>query len=83
MLARLAVICLAIPPVATVAANSILVPQQCARLAAQAGLPPRLNPQQVELALAMLDRSQDTSDEMRNEIRRCQQAVKRRQRLNQ
>ena len=83
MLARLAVMSLAIPPLGVAVADVVIVPQQCARLAAQAGLPPRLNPQQVELALAMLDRSQDTSDEMRNEIRRCQQAVKRRQRSNQ
>ena len=76
MLARLAVMSLAIPPFGVAIADVVIVPKQCASLAAQAGLPKRLNPSQVDLALAMLDRSQATSEAMRNEIRRCQQAVK-------
>ncbi len=64
------VMSLAIPPLATVVADRA-IPAQCIRLAREAGLPERLSPQQVELALALLDRSTKTTPE----IRRCREAV--------
>lgn len=77
MLARLAVMALAVPPIAVVAADMAVVPLECVRLAEQVGLPPKLTSEQMKLALAMIDQAMKlANDDQRALLKKCEKAIK-------
>ena len=73
---RLAVMALALPGPAAVAADLAVVPVECVRLAEKVGLPPKLNAEQRRLALALIEIAMAVAnDEQRKLLTRCESAI--------